>query len=155
MWSPLYSRSDISDTDTDSEDDNQNGTDLKKRLTFMARRLTGVGRNVVAPNDLTKTQESADKSADKSVDNQEDKGDAAFASYSNMTLWRAKDYVNFIVKDVAMPDKPEQDNVDRRTTPRMPWHDVSVAVKGQAAQDVARHFIQRYVQFKSIPYSLC
>ena len=29
-----------------------------------------------------------------------------------------KDYVNFIVKDIARPDLPEADNVDRRTTPR-------------------------------------
>ena len=60
------------------------------------------------------------------------------------SLWKAKDYVNFIVKDVARPDLPNQDNVDRRTTPRMPWHDISVAVDGPVARDVARHFIQRY-----------
>ena len=64
-----------------------------------------------------------------------------------MTLWRAKDYVNFIVKDVARPDLPDQDNVDRRTTARMPWHDVAVSVQGEAARDVARHFIQRYGVF--------
>ena len=58
-------------------------------------------------------------------------------------LWRAKDYVNFIVKDVNRPDLPEQDNVDRRFTARMPWHDIAVAVEGTAARDVARHFIQR------------
>ena len=60
------------------------------------------------------------------------------------SLWKAKDYVNFIVKDVARPDLPNQDNVDRRTTPRMPWHDISVSVDGPVARDVARHFIQRY-----------
>ena len=60
-------------------------------------------------------------------------------------LWRAKDYVNFIVKDVNRPDLPEQDNVDRRFTARMPWHDIAVAVEGAAARDVARHFIQRYL----------
>ena len=60
-----------------------------------------------------------------------------------MVLWRGKDYVNFIVKDVARPDEPERDNVDRRTTPRMPWHDIAVYVQGAAARDVARHFIQR------------
>ena len=73
----------------------------------------------------------------------EDKNDAPFDAYSNTTLWRAKDYVNFIVKDVARPDLPEQDNVDRRFTARMPWHDIAVAVQGEAARDVARHFIQR------------
>ena len=66
------------------------------------------------------------------------------------SLWKAKDYVNFIVKDVARPDLPNQDNVDRRTTPRMPWHDISVAVDGPAARDVARHFIQRYRVLKTL-----
>ncbi len=30
------------------------------------------------------------------------------ASNSGSTLWKAKDYVNFIVKDVARPDLPDQ-----------------------------------------------
>ena len=70
------------------------------------------------------------------------------------SLWKAKDYVNFIVKDVARPDLPNQDNVDRRTTPRMPWHDISVAVDGPVARDVARHFIQRYRVMKILTYNL-
>ena len=45
---------------------------------------------------------------------------------SNSSLWRGKDYINSIVKDLTRPDLPEQDNVDRRTTPRMPWHDIAV-----------------------------
>ena len=64
-------------------------------------------------------------------------------------LWKGKDYVNFIVKDVANPDDPEGDNVDRRTTPRMPWHDIATGVQGAAARDVARHFIQRWNAVKS------
>ena len=47
-------------------------------------------------------------------------------------------------KDVANPDKHLEDNVDRNNTPRMPWHDIAVAVQGSPARDVARHFIQRY-----------
>ena len=38
--------------------------------------------------------------------------------------------MNFIVKDVARPEEPEGDNVDRRTTPRMPWHDIALMVQG-------------------------
>lgn len=49
-----------------------------------------------------------------------------------------KDYVNFIVKDVSRPDDPENDNSDRTTTPRLPWHDIAVMVQGAAARDVAR-----------------
>lgn len=36
------------------------------------------------------------------------------------------------------------DFIDRYTTPRMPWHDISSVVHGRAARDVARHFIQRW-----------
>ena len=36
------------------------------------------------------------------------------------------------------------DFIDRHSTPRMPWHDISSAVHGKAARDVARHFIQRW-----------
>ena len=38
--------------------------------------------------------------------------------FNNLALFLGKDYVNFIVKDIARPDLPEADNVDRRTTPR-------------------------------------
>lgn len=36
------------------------------------------------------------------------------------------------------------DFIDRYKTPRMPWHDVGVVVRGKAARDIARHFIQRW-----------
>lgn len=36
------------------------------------------------------------------------------------------------------------DNIDRSQVPRMPWRDLSAAVHGKAARDVARHFIQRW-----------
>lgn len=36
------------------------------------------------------------------------------------------------------------DNIDRTQVPRMPWRDLSAAIHGSAARDVARHFIQRW-----------
>ena len=60
--------------------------------------------------------------------------------------------MNFIVKDVARPEEPEGDNVDRRTTPRMPWHDIALMVQGRAARDVARHFIQGGGDTQEAPY---
>lgn len=36
------------------------------------------------------------------------------------------------------------DFVDRRQVPRMPWHDVHSVTFGDAARDVARHFIDRW-----------
>ena len=59
-------------------------------------------------------------------------------------LWIGKDYTNFIVKDFNNLNLPFQDSIDRHTTPRMPWHDISCVMVGAAARDVARHFIQRW-----------
>ncbi|XP_054157366.1 phospholipase D1-like [Oppia nitens] len=59
-------------------------------------------------------------------------------------LWFGKDYVNFIVKDFVDLHLPFTDLVDRNSTPRMPWHDLSCMVMGRAARDVARHFIERW-----------
>nr|XP_040037022.1 phospholipase D2 [Gasterosteus aculeatus aculeatus] len=62
----------------------------------------------------------------------------------NSKLWLGKDYSNFIRKDWVQLDKPFEDNIDRTQVPRMPWRDLSAAVHGKAARDVARHFIQRW-----------
>ncbi|XP_062438235.1 phospholipase D1 isoform X2 [Rhea pennata] len=59
-------------------------------------------------------------------------------------FWHGKDYCNFVFKDWVQLDKPFADFIDRHTTPRMPWHDISSVVHGKAARDVARHFIQRW-----------
>uniref|UniRef100_A0A8C3EH54 Phospholipase n=1 Tax=Corvus moneduloides TaxID=1196302 RepID=A0A8C3EH54_CORMO len=59
-------------------------------------------------------------------------------------FWHGKDYCNFVFKDWVQLDKPFADFIDRYTTPRMPWHDISSVVHGRAARDVARHFIQRW-----------
>ena len=32
-----------------------------------------------------------------------------------------------------------QDNADRQTTPRMPWHDLGICALGQAARDASRY----------------
>ncbi|GAB1606903.1 phospholipase D1-like [Argonauta hians] len=63
-------------------------------------------------------------------------------------LWIGKDYCNFIFKDFVDLEAPFEDLIDRTKTPRMPWHDIGVAVYGTAAQDVARHFIQRWNMIK-------
>ncbi|XP_062341987.1 phospholipase D2 [Osmerus eperlanus] len=62
----------------------------------------------------------------------------------NTLLWLGKDYSNFIRRDWVQLDKPFEDNIDRTQVPRMPWRDLSSAVHGKAARDVARHFIQRW-----------
>ncbi|KAM4620740.1 phospholipase D2 [Polymixia lowei] len=62
----------------------------------------------------------------------------------NAKLWLGKDYSNFINKDWMQLDRPFEDNIDRTQVPRMPWRDLSAAMHGKAARDVARHFIQRW-----------
>ncbi|XP_064188712.1 phospholipase D1-like isoform X2 [Anguilla rostrata] len=62
----------------------------------------------------------------------------------NTRFWHGKDYCNFVHKDWIQLEKPFDDFIDRYTTPRMPWHDISSVVHGRAARDVARHFIQRW-----------
>ena len=66
--------------------------------------------------------------------------------------WIGKDYCNFILKDIKNVDSPFEDSIDRKTTPRMPWHDVAGCVVGDAARDIARHFIQRwnYIKLKKV-----
>uniref|UniRef100_A0A673MGI1 Phospholipase n=1 Tax=Sinocyclocheilus rhinocerous TaxID=307959 RepID=A0A673MGI1_9TELE len=74
----------------------------------------------------------------------------------NTRFWHGKDYCNFVYKDWVRLDKPFDDFIDRYTTPRMPWHDISSVVHGKAARDVARHFIQRWnftkPKYRSLSY---
>uniref|UniRef100_A0A0K0FWD0 phospholipase D n=1 Tax=Strongyloides venezuelensis TaxID=75913 RepID=A0A0K0FWD0_STRVS len=59
-------------------------------------------------------------------------------------LWPGKDYVNYNKKDFIEVNEPFKDFVDRRKVPRMPWHDIHSVTFGNAARDIARHFIQRW-----------
>ncbi|XP_013089460.2 phospholipase D1-like [Biomphalaria glabrata] len=59
-------------------------------------------------------------------------------------LWIGKDYVNFIHKDFVGLDQPFDDFINRKETPRMPWHDIGCVVYGKSARDLARHFIGRW-----------
>jgi len=58
-------------------------------------------------------------------------------------LFAGKDYQNPFTEDCQSADH-WKDQLDRATQYRMPWHDVHSVVYGQAAADVARHFIQRW-----------
>jgi hypothetical protein len=59
-------------------------------------------------------------------------------------MWFGKDYANFLLRDFRNLDQPFQDQIDRNTTPRMPWHDIGAFVYGDCARDLARHFIERW-----------
>ena len=134
--------------DSESQDTISIKSNPETRSEAAKRKLSSVARAILTAQKMRDevSPEVQSKAKKMVIDEVEDKEDASIPEYSTSnTLWRNKDYVNFIVKDVARPDLPDQDNVDRRTTARMPWHDISVGVQGEAARDVARHFIQRYI----------
>ena len=62
--------------------------------------------------------------------------------------WIGKDYRNTFYNKESQTtwDKPFEDykGVERNEIPRMLWHDVSCAFKGEVVQDAVRHFIDRY-----------
>ncbi|CCF55777.1 hypothetical protein KAFR_0A03420 [Kazachstania africana CBS 2517] len=55
-----------------------------------------------------------------------------------------KDYSNARVCDFYELNKPFESMYDRNEVPRMPWHDVHMMTIGEAARDMARHFVQRW-----------
>ncbi|KAK4519852.1 60S ribosomal protein L21A [Mucor velutinosus] len=64
-------------------------------------------------------------------------------------VFPGQDYSNPRVKDFVDVAQFGKTLVDRKTTPRMPWHDVTLGVVGPIARDIARHFIQRWNFLKS------
>lgn len=64
-------------------------------------------------------------------------------------FWPGKDYANIYIRDFIDVDKPFEDFIDRRRVVRMPWHDIHSVVYGEAAVDVARHFLQRWNEAKA------
>ncbi|CAF0767503.1 unnamed protein product [Adineta ricciae] len=63
---------------------------------------------------------------------------------SKCQFFLGKDYSNYYQKDFEFVEKYDEDYIDRKLAPRMPWHDEVLAVSGEAARDCARHFIQRW-----------
>ncbi|ANB15305.1 phospholipase D [Sugiyamaella lignohabitans] len=67
-----------------------------------------------------------------------------FPKNEKTQMWPGKDYSNPRVKDFFNLSEPYEDMYDRLKVPRMPWHDIHMAVIGQPARDLARHFVQRW-----------
>ncbi|XP_047143825.1 phospholipase D1 isoform X2 [Hydra vulgaris] len=68
----------------------------------------------------------------------------AVTNFAGAKNFIGKDYSNPYVKDITEVDKPFTDSINRNLIPRMPWHDIGALFIGSPAQDVARHFIQRW-----------
>ncbi|KAJ2662146.1 hypothetical protein IWW48_002042 [Coemansia sp. RSA 1200] len=69
--------------------------------------------------------------------------------FAHLQNYFGQDYNNARIHDFANVNDYEDTLILRTTTPRMPWHDVHMAMIGQPARDVARHFIQRWNFIKS------
>ncbi|RKP34653.1 hypothetical protein BJ085DRAFT_35999, partial [Dimargaris cristalligena] len=59
-------------------------------------------------------------------------------------MFPGQDYNNARIKDFLNVDKMFYPLIPRERAPRMPWHDVHMGMIGDAARDVARHFIERW-----------
>ncbi|KAG0179127.1 hypothetical protein DFQ29_002490 [Apophysomyces sp. BC1021] len=64
-------------------------------------------------------------------------------------VFPGQDYSNPRIKDFIKVSQYDMELIDKRCTPRMPWHDIQMAMVGQPARDVARHFIQRWNYVKA------
>lgn len=63
---------------------------------------------------------------------------------ANLTVWSGLDYSNPRIKDFRNVAQSRESLVDRKSVPRMPWHDINAVIYGASARDAARHFIQRW-----------
>ena len=64
--------------------------------------------------------------------------------------WLGKDYCNAYREDIKECHIHDKDQFERTEVPRMPWRDQGVAIVGESARDLARHFIQRWNHCKVI-----
>ncbi|KAL7675084.1 hypothetical protein ACOME3_001353 [Neoechinorhynchus agilis] len=117
-------------------------------------------KKAVQTKDASDGQEDSDDEAEMQRDaKQEEEIKAAEIEYdekggAEMHLWPGKDYNNPYHKDFMEVKKFFEDNVDRNVIQRMPWHDEAAVVLGEAALDVARHFIQRWNDAKRAKHRL-
>ena len=82
------------------------------------------------------------------------KGDDGEEAASMGYYWYGKDYSNCYIKDFENVSEYSRDQFDRTQTHRMPWRDQGLAVFGESARDLARHFIQRWNHAKVSVFAL-
>ena len=121
-------------------------TDTFRQFTDDNDNVVLISQNTVGQSRLRYSQRSQTQMSEFEIEDPDDDEDEPPDQY----LWVGQDYVNIIIKDHSDVTRPFEMVIDRNTTPRMPWHDVSSVVYGQCARDVARHFIQRWNMIKSV-----
>ncbi|CAF4172153.1 unnamed protein product, partial [Adineta steineri] len=96
-----------------------------------------------------KRNDSDDSSADEQDTSESDEKPKTIVGVTPVVddktrFFLGKDYSNYYEKDFEFVEKFDEDYIDRKLSPRMPWHDEVLVVSGEAARDCARHFIQRW-----------
>ncbi|CAF1294151.1 unnamed protein product [Rotaria sordida] len=97
----------------------------------------------------TNSDDSSDEEEDVSVNESSDTKPKTIVGVTSVMdgtyrYFLGKDYSNYYHKDFEFIEKFDEDYIDRKLVPRMPWHDEILVVSGEAARDCARHFIQRW-----------
>ena len=103
---------------------------------------------------------SADSSFDRDSDESQQENESELENEINLGdheppvisnegyYWIGKDYANTYKQDFKDVGDFSKDQFDRAEIPRMPWRDEALVMFGEAARDLARHFIQRWNQCK-------
>jgi phospholipase D1/2 len=68
---------------------------------------------------------------------------------STKIYFPGQDYSNVRIKDFVDVDMYYTTLIDKFNTPRMPWRDIAIRLKGPVTKDVTRHFIQYWNFAKS------
>lgn len=68
-------------------------------------------------------------------------------------VFPGQDYNNARVRDYEDLKHWEKTGLDRSTTPRMGWEDISVSLTGPAVVDICQHFIDRWNYIWDVKYS--
>ncbi|ORX62840.1 phospholipase D/nuclease [Hesseltinella vesiculosa] len=66
------------------------------------------------------------------------------SSSDQSEIFPGQDYSNPRIKDFHNVSQYNMETINKKVDPRMPWHDIHMAMVGQPARDIARHFIQRW-----------
>ena len=69
---------------------------------------------------------------------------------NNNTHFPGIDYSNTRIQDFIKVVQYDKDLINRKTTPRMPWHDVHSVLRGEIVFDLTRHFVERWNFSRSI-----
>ncbi|CAF1160764.1 unnamed protein product [Rotaria sp. Silwood1] len=112
----------------------------------MAKNNTNQGIMIKSKNSR---DDSSDEEQDASVNESSDTKPKTIFGVTSVVddtyrFFLGKDYSNYYQKDFESIEKFDEDYIDRKLVPRMPWHDEILVVLGEAARDCARHFIQRW-----------